>query len=394
MKRFRKYISLLAILPLFTLYTNCAGSNDGGFSSQAGSQNLPSTGAPGSGNNSAGNGGNSTPTPTPGASVTPNPSPVATMTPTPTPGSSPVASPTATPPMMTPTPTPTVAPTMTPTPTPSNPANPFGRWVLTGYGGRHMTSADGGKTWTNDVSDVANGGDDKYLQRAAAFFKGAFISLGFRIQRSTDGATFQSSNFLGQWYGGAAVGGNRLVAVGGCAQRAYTDDGVNWTDVPENTCTTHMRGLVYGNGIFFAYGDGGSRMTSPNGVTWTKLPSYTVTNVAYGFGYFWGVASTSKVVRSTDGVTWSDVTVSGATGFTGFNFVNNSLILTTSSKNYRSLDGTTWSAFGGGMSGKIAYGGGVYIGLGWQTVYRSTDGMAWTVTKSGGNSLVDMAWAP
>jgi hypothetical protein len=383
-QQFKKFIIVLALSPLFLLYSNCAGNGAGGFPSE-GSQSLPSSG------DNAGSGGVATPTPTP--------APGSSVTPTPTPAVSPTVAPTATPKVSpTPTPTPVMSPTptpvMTPTPTPSNPANPNGRWVLTGYGGRHMTSADGGKTWTNDVSDITNGGDDKYLQRAAIYFKNAFITLGWRIQRSTDGMTFQSSNFLSNWYGGVAEGVNRIVAVGACGNRAYSNDGINWTDLPDNTCSAHLRGVVYGNGIYFAYGDGGSRTISSDGLTWTKLSNYTVTGVAYGMGYFWGVNSATKVVRSTDGVTWTEFTVAGATGFGGFNFVNNSLILTTTTKNYRSLDGNTWSAFGSGMNGKIAYGGGVYIGITWQTVYRSTDGMTWSQVSKGGNSFVDLAWAP
>lgn len=372
MKRFKKFLMVLTLLPLFLLYSNCAGNGSGGFPSE-GSQNLPSTG------DNTGAGGVATPTPAP------NPSPGSTPRVTPTPSSSPT---------VTPTPTPTPMPTMTPTPTPSNPANPNGRWVLSGYGGRHMTSADGGKTWTNDVSDIANGGDDKYLQRAATYFKGTFITVGWRIQRSTDGMTFQSTDFMKNWYGGVAEGNGRVVAVGACGNRAYSNDGLNWMDLPDNTCSTHLRSVVYGGGKFFAYGDGGSRSTSADGVTWTKLSNYTVTGVAYGMGYFWGVNSATKVVRSTDGVTWTDVTVAGATGFGGFYFVNNSLILTTTTKNYRSLDGNTWAAFGSGMNGKIAYGGGVYIGITWQTVYRSTDGMTWSQVSKGGNSFEGMAWAP
>lgn len=369
-KQLRKFILIVSLTPVMFCYTNCSGgfnAESGGSSKQESASSTPPT-----------SGGDTT-TPTdpsdPGSTTPPTTTPPTTTPPTTTP-------PTTTPPVV-----------VTPPPPPSNPANPYGTWVLTGYGGRHITSADGGKTWTNDFSDVANGSDDKWLQRAAIFFKGAFITLGWRIQRSTDGIQFQSSNFLPQWYGGVAEGNGRIVAVGGCGGRAYSNDGLNWTDVPDNTCSDHLRDVVYGNGIFFAYGTNGARMTSVDGITWKKLSAYDVTGVAFGFGYFWGVG-TNKLVRSTDGVTWTDVTVAGATGVSGFNFVNNFLLLTTNSKNYRSLDGTTWSAFGSGMSGKVSYGGGVYIGLTWQTVSRSTDGMNWTTTKSGGNSFDATAWAP
>lgn len=389
-----KFLAITAAL-LMALTFNACGQN--------GLETLPSVT----------NAGQSLPTPSPAptATVTPSPSPSPTVSPSPSATPKPTVSPTATPtpspspsptataspsPTVSPSPSPSPSPTASPTvaPSPSDPSNPYGRWVLTGYGGRHMTSADGGVTWTNDVSDVANGGDDSYLQRAATYFKGLFLTFGWRIQSSTNGVTF-SSTTLGAWLGGVAEGDGRLVAVGSCGGRTYSDDGVKWTEVRDsysNACQ-HLRSVVYGNGMYFAYGDNGNRMTSTNGTVWTKHANYTVTGVAYGFGYFWGVAGT-QVVRSTDGITWSAVTVSGATTPTAFSFVNNYLLLTTNSSNYRTVDGTNWVAWGSGMSGPVKYGGGVYIGIGWQKVYRSTDGKTWTSKSTGSNSLVDSAWKP
>lgn len=387
-----KFLAITAAL-LMALTFNACGQN--------GLETLPSLSDPNQTGASATPAPTATATPSPTTSPTVVPSPSATPKPTvsptatPAPTASPSPTATATPsPTSTPAPTATPTPTVTPAPSPSDPANPYGRWVLSGYGGRHMTSSNGGSTWTNDVADVANGGDDKWLQRAAIYFKGYFLTFGWRIQSSIDGVTFASTT-LGAWIGGVAEGNGRLVAAGSCGGRTYSDDGIKWTEVKDSVMTdcTHLRSVVYGNGIFYAYGDA-LRMTSPNGVTWTKQSALTVSGIDFGLGYFWGVSG-GKTVRSTDGITWTEFTVPGASGVTAFSFVNNFVLLTTTSgKNYRTTDGSTWSQFGGGVSGRVKYGGGVYLSVAWQTVYRSTDGMTWTSKNTGNNSFEGMAWKP
>lgn len=82
-------------------------------------------------------------------------------------------------------------------------------------------------------------------------------------------------------------------------------DGTNWTRIYTSSTFTNIQDVVYGNGIFV--GIGPSRVViSTNGLTWTEysLPlSYGITHIAYGNGIFI-VYGGIIMIKSVDGINW------------------------------------------------------------------------------------------
>ncbi len=184
----------------------------------------------------------------------------------------------------------------------------------------------------------------------------------------------------------AAYGNGIFVAVAtGSNIAATSPDGVNWTQqsLPVSTQWSHVS---FSSGVFLAVSATGSiAATSPDGVTWTQrsLPQIATqgsgnsVSVAlanntgsvtpmmastrkwissvYGGGKF--VAITTGEVDdiaaySTDGITWTDVSLPAA---------------------------NSWSA--------VTYGNGKFVAVGWDKAAYSTDGITWNVCTLPANAI-------
>ena len=62
-----------------------------------------------------------------------------------------------------------------------SPADGPGVFVAVGAGGRRIRSLDDGATWVDDMSLVANGGDDTTLLRTVAWGNHQFVAIGYRV---------------------------------------------------------------------------------------------------------------------------------------------------------------------------------------------------------------------
>lgn len=99
---------------------------------------------------------------------------------------------------------------------------------------------------------------------------------------------------------GVAYGNGKFVVTGYFEPVVLTSpDGVTWTT---HTIApyAYLRGVVWGNGVFVAVGNGGRILTSPDGVSWTDrstngVPIYDLT---YGRGTFLGVGPFGAIVQS------------------------------------------------------------------------------------------------
>ena len=173
------------------------------------------------------------------------------------------------------------------------------------------------------------------------------------------------------------------------------EGGLTWTAVTVPGLN-NISGIAYGGGKFVAVGSSGAAY-STDGVSWTAVTisgfsSYSISDIAYGGDKFVAVgynATRDKgdsdtsyrgvAMYSTDGVNWTVITISGFSG---------------SSDSGRGTD----------ISG-IAYGGGKFVAVGYNTIrdsgdsYRdykvaySTDGASWTaVTVPEFNSISAIAY--
>ncbi|MGZ3475486.1 MAG: WD40/YVTN/BNR-like repeat-containing protein, partial [Polyangiales bacterium] len=258
-----------------------------------------------------------------------------------------------------------------------------------GYGGRRAISKDG-IAWTNDVQDVAKGGDDEWLLRDVGYGGGSFVSVGWHVKTAPDAVTWTDAGKMGQWLGGIAYGKGTWVAAGGYGRRAYSTDGKTWKDADDGGLHGAFRGLPFGGDRWVAVGDGGRRSTSTDGVAWeegTGDGASSLGEVAYGGGTFVAIGG-KTVLRSSDGKAWKSSTAAidlDSVAWDGARFV-----AVGSGKAIASNDGASWMDLGSGPSGSLAYGGGAFVAMAWGgAVYRSTDGATWkkVTTLAGDNSF-------
>jgi hypothetical protein len=205
-------------------------------------------------------------------------------------------------------------------------ASPTASWVPSivgvGYGGLRVVSRDDGKTWKNDNELTTAGGDDDKLLRGVAYGNGIWVTVGWKVFTSMDGALTWTEQTPSKECGlmeNVAFGGGRFI--GTCGQDAYAStDGKTWTHLGTVGATTGHTYVFFVDGAFYASGDSGRSYTSTDGATWTELAG--VSKVAYcdgalktraecpGFwhdGAFLGSQWRSKITRSTDGSTWDVV---------------------------------------------------------------------------------------
>lgn len=152
---------------------------------------------------------------------------------------------------------------------------PPGQRVLlaVGYGGMRVRSLDDGLTWQDYTQLGDAGGDDFDLLRGAVWGQGRFVAAGWRIFSSEDGAQWtEHENPTGQWLGAVAYGNDMFLGVGGGGYCARSDDGQQWevcTDATDDGGFTHVRSVVFYDGLFWAADGNGVLRSSPDGDVWT-----------------------------------------------------------------------------------------------------------------------------
>ena len=140
-------------------------------------------------------------------------------------------------------------------------------------------STNGGTTWASNNM----GGSEAIGCRKPAYANGVFVVSGGStgVWSSTNGSTWTSRNgsVTGQhvWYeGGLFFCGDYSTST------LYTStDGLTWT-ARTSGLSTPVKGVVFGNGLYVAYGASGQVSTSTNGTTWTSRTSNTTQNLQWG----------------------------------------------------------------------------------------------------------------
>jgi hypothetical protein len=232
------------------------------------------------------------------------------------------------------------------------------------------------------------------------------------------------------WVGGAAVAvnGNTLLT---------STDGITWTGQGATTFNSTVKGIAW-NGLLWAAAGGTNNTfaTSPNGTTWTPRTTTltsgssivwtgkrfvagtnATTTATSAFSVIVG-GGTSRIVYSTNGISWSAATNASTFFGTGRGFGiawNGSIWVAVGGAGtygvdgtvYYSSDGINWtlSTSGSSLSKNliyfVAWGGGVWVagGSGLQTdnnrVIYSSDGINWSASTSGNTiftTMYDAVW--
>jgi hypothetical protein len=193
------------------------------------------------------------------------------------------------------------------------------------------------------------------------------------------------------------------VAVGQCSTGsssqntiASSPDGNTWTGYGSYVFTTTGYGVVYGNGMWVAAGQGGNTIaSSPNGTTWTGRGRTILSGdggggVAYGNGRFVVAGSGGNTIAtSTDGINWAGQNNTFTSYCTAITYGNGKFVICGAGGNViaTSSDGLSWSGqtttninFGRGQG--LSYGNGLFVvvsdGTTSNTIATSPDGITWT----------------
>ncbi|HEV7331944.1 MAG TPA: T9SS type A sorting domain-containing protein [Flavisolibacter sp.] len=159
------------------------------------------------------------------------------------------------------------------------------------------------------------------LTRTATTYIGAgAISQEGQIYTSTDFVNWTNRTPAGikDLYG-VAYDGSRVIAAGARYVLHSTDEGVSWTTAYTNTDETFYT-MAYGNGKLLAAGYNNNtgaflRYSTNGGASWTTASTndYNYVKIKYVNNRWFAFATDNadylgRIMTSTDGITWSDVT--------------------------------------------------------------------------------------
>lgn len=157
------------------------------------------------------------------------------------------------------------------------------------------------------------------------------------------------------------------IAVGYNAEIITSTDGMTWTlqsvdadpiDPAEPDQLPAFRAIAASDSLIVVCGDRDIVATSTNGTDWTVTQQATpdgngMYGIAYGNGIFMASNFSQSVLTSTDGATWTERTVTGATEtLRNVTFTDDEFIVIPSNGNmaYLSSNGTSWESFTSNLS--------------------------------------------
>lgn len=192
--------------------------------------------------------------------------------------------------------------------------------------------------------------------------------------------------------------GNGVFAAVAQGRVAYSENGIDWTEIDLQNSSMCCYSVAFGNGKFVATGAGyKDYYYSEDGINWTKgeLPIQGTWFVAYGNGRFVAVdygGNGDTVLYSEDGVNWTStpmtVELEYGSQWENVRFVNDRFIaLGAYQISAYSKDGINWTkiTLPSGTNYKdaayyedIAYGNLKYVAVGKRAISYSEDGINWT----------------
>jgi hypothetical protein len=208
--------------------------------------------------------------------------------------------------------------------------------VAVGNDGRHMTSVNG-KAWMDDTRDTTGNRDGAKNLLAVAYANHQVVAVGGGCDPVCagrvvvfDGHTWEEVKVpdgTGRLTG-IAYGSGAWVAVGSMPPLLRSTDGKNWSSAAKVAVPPGLRAVAYGTvgttPMFVAVGDGYTRVTSLDGMNWTHLVASNGASEAYravaiGNGVVVaaggrpdsGIIDSGRLVRSLDGINWTDELVRG-----------------------------------------------------------------------------------
>ncbi len=233
---------------------------------------------------------------------------------------------------------------------------------------------------------------------------GRFVAVGHDGLRmsSLDGSTWSNiqTGKEGEVYRAAAFGGGRFAAVGsfgGSNLLAGSADGIHWESrTLDAKYFKYLRGIGYGLGEFVAVGgDPGSVgssspliVRSSDGIHWSDYIEFSgkqiLRRLAFGAGRFVGVGDRGRRATSTDGKAWVDMPDAKAIDTLVDITFGNGVFVGVGLHGLRmsTRDGLKWEHRQVGEEGEhlnsVVWTGQRFVAVGMGATYESADGEHWT----------------
>ncbi len=239
------------------------------------------------------------------------------------------------------------------------------------------------------------------IWRDVAFGNGVFAAVSTdgtnRVMTSTTGESWtgRSASEQNEWQS-VAFGGGRFVAVSssGLSRAMTSTNGIDWTARNASSQRSWQK-VVFGGGLFLAVDGAGNGMISSTGQFWSNrtTPFGVNASIAYGNGVFVS-AGASSPFATTDGTSWTQGTYpSGSGTIRSIAFGGGSFVVATSLGFMVSTDGLSWAFYPGAQpSGAMAFGGGVFVLVSASVAATSNDGISWTSNSWSGGQLRAIAF--
>lgn len=268
-----------------------------------------------------------------------------------------------------------------------------------------ILKSDDGKVWSQSVA----GTPTIYLSRPNLVYgNNIFLFQGYQaVMTSADGINWTSNPFSGASYADIAYCNGLFVGVG-ASEFTYSavvfvsTDGVTWTSKSPDSGSGIAAVTSAGSNIFAITSTGKIYKSPDSGTSWTTVEAgnsaYNLKDVVFANSAYVAVGQGGRIVKSTDGLTWTEVTSGTAQDLYQVIYENNTFVAV----GYygallKSSDGSTWSAINPGFSQSLsnaAYGNGIFVvaghannpneGPNTDTLVTSTDsGLTWTPEASG-----------
>lgn len=184
-------------------------------------------------------------------------------------------------------------------------------YVITGGGGTIQLSVDG-VTWA--VMTAAGGYTGVFSGAAATSAGYVIVGAAGEIQTSADGFTWAAISPAGGYsddFSDVEISSDDglLCAVGETGEiQTSADDGATWTaQTPAGGYSYTFLGVAYGNGTWVVVGLYGEVQTSSDGITWTSVTvtSDSFVDITWNGTVFCAITSTYIAWVSSDGAAWT-----------------------------------------------------------------------------------------
>lgn len=235
--------------------------------------------------------------------------------------------------------------------------------------------------------------DSKLKEEVGQVYKFDTFTIGQAEQgewKQSDGLSFGSSDPKLRFINGKyIVLSNHAVY--------YSDNLTNWTNA---TVSLHhnLVDIFYINNLYYAYDNYGNYFTSSTmeRFTWSQATAMhsnitRLSKIVEGNGKYVAIVNTQAGISiSDDGINWSEPIPNPVAGYDNLYFANDRFFLCDEDTTLSSYDGVNWeevqypSNVRIGLSGGVAYGNGLYVGIGQFTEqYGDNHGDCFATSKDG-----------